>query len=86
MRAPRGRSAGMADTRIGTMPLSVRYLHLRGHPQTLRAGSENIAHSNDAVGLLRVPVKVMSDIEHRRRPIFFTRDVSPWLTRIIAKH
>jgi hypothetical protein len=40
------------------MPLSVRYLHLRGHPQTLRAGSENIAHSNDAVGLLRVPVKV----------------------------
>ena len=38
MRAPRGRSAGMADTRIGTMPLSVRYLHLRGHPQTLRAG------------------------------------------------
>ena len=55
MRAPRGRSAGMADTRIGTMPLSVRYLHLRRYPQALYAGSQNIAHSDDAVGSITRP-------------------------------
>jgi hypothetical protein len=35
------------------MPLSVRYLHLRGHPQTLRAGSQNIAYSDDGAGIFR---------------------------------
>ena len=82
MRAPRGRSAGMADTRIGTMPLSVRYLHLRGYSQALYAGSENIAHSDDAVGLLRTRRCYLSDIGHWRRSVFFRRDVSPWLTRL----
>jgi hypothetical protein len=52
------------------MPLSVRYLHLSGHPQTLHAGSQSIAHSDDAVGLLRGPVRAICPLSDTGADLF----------------